>query len=263
MNLLTGWGDGQLVRDFAQHSSIAQWSQSSGVQAFTIGPPEYSDSGFTELNNAGSIYIPAKTLSERFQAARKSLKGSGKSITYLYVPELDKAAHATGCESTAWLYLLEELDQEVEQLVSGLDNSAAVVLTADHGVVDVESSAHIYLDEITSVAMRHASGDPRATFIYLEEYQDVQLAIQTFSEHLGANAYVASAAEVVDKGWFGPDVSERSLALMPDIFLLAKTKCAFYHRDYCKPQALRMIGQHGSISSTELKVPLLTWGSIC
>jgi hypothetical protein len=67
---------------------------------------------------------------------------------------------------------------------------------------------------------------------------------------------VAEADELVAAGWFG-EVDKFARDRMPDLFLISIAEIALYHRNYAKTKSLQMIGQHGSISTDELKVPLL------
>jgi hypothetical protein len=48
---------------------------------------------------------------------------------------------------------------------------------------------------------------------------------------------------------------------MPELFIISISECALYHRQFAKAKSIQMIGQHGSISTEELKVPLLKFGA--
>jgi predicted AlkP superfamily pyrophosphatase or phosphodiesterase len=261
LNMLTGWNASFEPTTYQPADSLAQMSIDLGVSAYSVGPAEYENSGFTQLNNRGSKYVPARSIAERFEAALVVLKRPEPAIVYLYIPELDQAAHAYGSESPQWLGKLEELDQETRIFIGSIDSKTSVVLTADHGIVNVYPEGQIFLDEIEAPEILHVGGDPRATFIYLKDFLARAELIGAYQHALGGHAYVCPQEELIDKGWFGASVSDRARSLMPDVFVLAKTKCAFYHRNFAKPQSLKMIGQHGSVSPAELKVPMLTWGN--
>jgi hypothetical protein len=70
---------------------------------------------------------------------------------------------------------------------------------------------------------------------------------------------VATKAQIIDAGWFGK-VEDYSSNRMPDVFLISISDVALYHRLFAKSKSLKMVGQHGSISSQELTVPLLRFG---
>ena len=62
---------------------------------------------------------------------------------YFYVNELDKAGHRHGCQSPQWEHQLEELDATVQRLNAALPAGTTILLTADHGMLDVPESQRI------------------------------------------------------------------------------------------------------------------------
>ena len=182
-----------------------------------------------------------------------------KSITYLYFPELDSIAHAYGVESTEWRNKLEELDASLKALASNLPKDAGLLVTADHGIVDVPRANHILLDELELPGLVAVTGDPRNTFLYFEEGLDVSEARAYLEAELAGQVLVATVDELKANGWLSNEISNSNY--LPNLFLLAVGNFACYHRKFCKPQSLRMIGQHGSISQAELSVPLLRFGT--
>ena len=255
MNLLTEISNEAEAEYWQPLETVAERARRQGLKCIFIGPGEYDNSGFTMATMRGSEYMAAKSIEDRFKLAEKLLsEGNGKLI-YLYVPELDQQAHAKGFLSSEWSAKLEDLEAALRGLVSACRKDSGILLTADHGIVDVPKEKHIYLDELEIPGLRSVGGDPRVLFLYFDNQpeESVREEIQTF---LGKNAYVATRAELIDAGWFG-EVSDFSAQRMPQLLVVGVTKSAFYHRDYAKKKSLEMIGQHGSVSPEELNVPLL------
>ena len=257
-NLLSGWDSEFTPADFQQLPSVASSAAEHGVKAYTVGPAEYSDSGFTNLNMSGAEYRPAKTFDERVSETKAILSAKHKSLTYLYFPELDSIAHAYGVNSTAWLTKLEDLDAAFRELVSDLPNGAAVVLTADHGVVDVQYENQILLDEFELTGLLSVTGDPRNCFLYFESQSDAAVAKAKLADQLEGRAMVCTPLELKAAGWLSHEVANGEF--LPDLFVISEEGYACYHRGFAKPQSLKMVGQHGGISQTELSVPLLKFG---
>ena len=257
-NLLSGWDDKFTPDSFQGSPSIASLAAEHGVKAFTVGPGEYAGSGFTNLNMSGSEYVAAKTFGERILAAKRILASKQKSLTYLYFPELDSTAHAFGVNSLAWLNKLEDLDAAIRELTTHLPNGASVVLTADHGIVDVQHEHQILLDEFDIERLVAVTGDPRNSFLYFEIGTDLSEAKAKLEIALSGRAMVCTPQELADAGWLSQRVTNEDY--LPDLFVISNEGYACYHRGFAKPQSLRMIGQHGGISQTELSVPLLKFG---
>lgn len=262
VNLLTGWSESFSP---ARQTSrpISKLATAEAKKFVFCGPAEYENSGFTKATMPEATYISAKTIEERFDAISKLLKSSASTISYLYVPELDQIAHAFGSQSQKWLNKLEELDALVKNFVSHIPTDTGVLLTADHGVIDVPYDSHLFLDDLELANLKFVGGDPRVRFLYFDvenTAQAIELARVKLLNHLHDAAYVCTYAELVSAGWY-VEASAEAMSLMPDLFVIAKSRVAFYHRKFAKQKSLLMIGQHGSISIDEIKVPLLRFGA--
>jgi Type I phosphodiesterase / nucleotide pyrophosphatase len=258
-NLLTGWNERFDPKDFQLQPSVATQAISQGVKAFAVGPGEYAQSGFTALNMSGAEYIAAKSFDDRINATLTIARSKSRSITYLYFPELDSTAHASGANSTEWLRKVEDLDAAVRSLIASLPDQVGVILTADHGIVDVPRESQILLDELVLPDLIAVTGDPRNSFLYFEPGTDVYQAKINLESQVGDRCIVATSSELKQAGWLTMTVANEQF--LPDLFLISVGVAACYHRMFAKPQSLKMIGQHGGISQAELSVPLLKFGA--
>jgi hypothetical protein len=255
-NLLTGWSSAVEASEFKNQRAL---SESSGELAmYVIGPEVYESSGFTELTMKGAKYLSAEKMSDRFAALERVFGSTKPSVTYLYIPELDQAAHKYGVSSNQWLFLLEELDLIVNRFISKLSGNVGVLLTADHGVIDVPQSEHVYLDEFDwyQSQVLNTTGDPRCNFVYLKDPAQLSAFIQDATESLGSMAYVCTREQLVQTGWLTQGVSKMS----PEAYLIWKDSKVAYDRRFSKPHYLKMIGQHGGISDRETRIPLIKFG---
>lgn len=255
-NLLTGWASRASAAEFKSQPSLSENSFDVVVKA--IGPAVYESSGFTELTMKGAEYIQAEKISERFSSLERVLGGPGSSVTYLYVPELDQAAHKFGVSSDQWLHLLEELDMIVNRFIAKLPPEIGVILTADHGVLDVSLENHIYLDDFAwyESQVENTAGDPRCNFVYLKDSLMVESFIESAQECFGSSAFICTNKELADAGWL---VDGRS-KFAPDVYIIWNDVKVAYDRRFSKPQHFKMIGQHGGISDREMRIPMIKLG---
>ena len=264
VNLLTGIGSAAEAQDWQSHKTVSEVAAENSIDCYFIGPAEYENSGFTNATMRGAKYVAAKTLDNRVAAAKKILVAKESALVYLYVPELDQRAHAHGAKSGQWVEKLEDLDLAVRQLTAALPGNVGVLLTADHGIVDVAHERQIYLDELNINGLVSVGGDPRVLFLYLDDQHtdlaNTQSCIQSIQEFVGKRAFVVARDDLIAQGWYG-QVSDEARDRMPDIFVIAHGEVALYHREFAKPKSMQMIGQHGAISDDELFVPLLRFGA--
>jgi len=238
--------------------TLSERARAQGVKVSTIGPAEYDGSGFTLATMPAASYISANSFHDRFSASLNALKVNN-SLTYLYFPELDQLAHRFGVKSMQWLSAIEELDSELAKFAAKLPATSGVVLTADHGVIDVSSHRHIYLDEFECfLDLEQIGGDPRVGFLYFKSGTNVARKTAEIDQAIGAICDVVSVSDLVGAGWLAK-LSVQASKVAPDLVLLPKSDRVVYHRSFAKSRSLLMIGQHGGITQAEWEVPLLVF----
>ena len=265
VNQLTGWDDGMVPERWQLRRTVFERAVEEGVSAYSIGAPRYRTSGFTRAVLRGSEYRDARGIADRFAEARAILDGPGRSLVYLYVPELDVAAHADGWESDRWLAALEEVDSALAGFERTLRRGEGLLITADHGVLDVPATAHVLFDRDPALidGVRHVAGDPRCLQLHLEPgggADAVARLVRAWTEAEGRRAWIADRKDAVAGGWFG-DVHAEARERIGDVIVAARGRIAYYDSRDPNPGPRRMIGQHGSLTAEELLVPLVRLGA--
>ncbi len=259
-NLLTGWGE-ESPEDWNLPTSVTSQALASGVGVNFIAAAEYQSTGYTRATMAQAQFIAADSIVERFEAANEIFRGVGPSISYLYIPELDKQAHHTGWKSDAWSARLEEVDGLMRRFVERLPANAAVILTADHGMVDSSVAEKIMVNDYLDNSMiSWVGGDPRSIYLYLDTPENTLPLLAELQNSLAGVATFFSAKQLVDAGWYGP-FEDSFLSRLPDVIGLASGNYTLFHKGYSKPRSIAMVGHHGGVSPAEIKVPLIVWGA--
>jgi hypothetical protein len=230
--------------------------ETAEVRSVAIASPRHADSWFTRAVLRGAEYRGAATMAERFALARRELDAPGPVLIYLYIADLDVEGHAHGIDSSRWVAALESLDSAVAGLVAALGPEQGLLVTADHGMVDVPPAAHLVVDEQLLADVAAVAGEPRC--LQLRVDGDPDAVAEAWRERYGPRAWVATRAEAVAAGWFG-DVDAEVLPRIGDVLVAARRAHAFYVDG--DDTARRMVGQHGSISPDESTVPLLRFGA--
>jgi hypothetical protein len=178
-------------------------------------------------------------------------------VVYLYWGEPDKTGHVHGCASFQWGDQLGAVDAAVRALVARLRADTLVVVTADHGMVDVGFERRVDLahDPELAAGVRHVGGEARAVQLYCRPGAADDVAA-TWRARFGATVEVLTRAEAVTAGWFGP-VSPRVLARIGDVVTSVHGDLAVVDSRTARPEALRLLGLHGARTPQESLVPLL------
>ena len=260
MNLLSGWDD-EVPAGWLLAPTLFTAAQGLDVDPVVVGPTRYRSSGMTANVLGGARYVAADTIPQRIDAALAET-AAGRSLVYLYVPELDSIGHRSGWQSDRWTAALELLDGELARLDRATAADVGIVVTADHGVLDVPDDANIAIDPELLRDVVGVAGDPRCRQFTLAPGADVRGLVGDLRARYGKKAYVASRDEAIAAGWFGavaPEVVER----IGDVVLVARASWAFNDdralRDGETPR--RMIGQHGAMTDDEMLVPLRLAGA--
>ena len=257
-NLLTGWESSRSAFEFQTIQTISEKAIENSVEFHTVAPAAYQDSGFTAATMRGSEFHGTKSLAERFEITKKLLADPKQKLVYLYIPELDQLAHAKGWQSQSWLSKLEDVDGEISGIALNLNKNSALLVTADHGVIDVTQANHLYIDQhIEKDELLDVGGDTRALYLYLSDPSETSKQVEKLQLALGESCYVIKPEALIEAGYWSQGMDRDSV---PDILILAKKEFALYHRDFAKKKSLEMIGHHGSITQQEMGIPLISIG---
>ncbi|RNE62341.1 alkaline phosphatase family protein [Cryobacterium tepidiphilum] len=262
VNQLTGWDDGMDPGVWQRMPTVFEQARQEAIASFSVGAPRFAGSGFTRAVLRGSEYVPAESLADRFDAARRILRTHDRVLVYLYVAELDVAAHARGWESDRWLAELEAVDGELSRFAAGLAADEGLLVTADHGVLDVPAEKHVLFDTVPELVagVRHVGGDPRCLQLYLEPGVSGEAVATAWRAVEGERAWVMTRDEAIGAGLFG-EVDDAVRPRIGDVIVSARKRVAYYDSRDANTSAQRMVGQHGALTDEELRVPLVRAGA--
>nr|WP_166867242.1 MULTISPECIES: alkaline phosphatase family protein [unclassified Salinibacterium] len=257
INQLSGW-EGLDPRSWQREATLFELSASDGVRSTAITHPRYRDSEMTRAVLRGATFVGAATADERVARLRDELARPGPALIYYYVNDLDAAGHAHGIDSAQWVAALEDLDAEIRDAVRLLGPKDGLVITADHGMVDVPERSHRIPAAALLDGVRHIAGEPRCLQLHVEDGVDVDALAERWRASEGKRAWIATKTQAIEAGWFGevhPEVAPR----IGDLLVAARGDHAYYVDP--EDRARSMIGQHGSITPAELAIPLLRFGA--
>ncbi len=266
VNELSGWDDRLDPATWQRQPTLFERAIVREFSATVVGPERYRDSGFTAAVLRGARYVAGSSITDRLRRAGELAAESGPpGLIYVYVPELDMAAHAHGAASTAWTVALETLDAAARDLVAALGRETGLLVTADHGIVDVPAHGHVLIDGAPELldGVRHVAGEPRCLQLHLEpdlSATEREAIVALWRDSESGRSWVATRQEVIDSGWFGP-VDPIVAPRLGDVFVAARKVIAYYDGRTASSGSRAMIGQHGSLSPAELRVPLLRFGA--
>lgn len=252
------WEGGPDPRQWQRETTVFQQAVASGVEVVRVGPGYFDGSGLTEAALRGGRFVAASSLDDRVDAALTALRRAPRTLVYVYWGDVDKIGHQEGCGSWQWGEELSKVDLAIRRLVAGLPRDATLHVTADHGMVDVPFDQRVDLahDPGLAAGVRHAGGEGRAPQLYCEPGA-AGAVLATWADALDGRADVLSRAQAVAAGWFGP-VAPHVLPRIGDVVVACRPGLAVVDSRRQRPQVLRLLGLHGSLTPQESLVPLLS-----
>ncbi len=259
VNQLSGWeSDGLDPAVWQSAPTVFERASVEGRPSFAVGVAAYAGSGFSRATLRGSEFVSAATPAERIAAAYELAERHPGAFVYCYMPEVDKAGHKHGIASHQWVSALEDVDAALAQRIPP---GVGVIVTSDHGMVDVPASRQVLLDESHLDGVRHVGGEPRMLHAYLEPDADAAVVLARWRADFEGLAEVGSRDEAIAAGLFGPRVSDAAAARIGDLLVVAKGVGAVYDSTAADQRSRGMIGQHGGLTPEERQVPLLRLGA--
>jgi hypothetical protein len=250
------WADDPDPDVWQTRPTVFEKARAAGVAATAVGPYAYAGSGLTRAVYRGATYTGAVSHGDLCALSLGALAATPKALVSGYVPELDLTGHVRGVDSPSWRAQLALVDALVEQLLTGLPDDAALLVTADHGMLDVPQDTRLDLDAEQALAegVRVLAGEPRARYVHAEPGAEDDV-LAAWREVLGDRAWVASRDEAVAAGLFGP-VDDGVAARIGDVVAIARGSWALVTPER-EPGPSRLAAYHGSLTATELAIPLL------
>jgi hypothetical protein len=223
----------------------------AGSRAAVVTRAEFATSGFTAAHLAGARLYGWRLPSALVVEARRLMRG-GERFVYAYYDGVDKVAHDRGF-GEYYDAELSMVDRLVGDLIDVLPPGAALVVTSDHGQVQV-GEATIEFDEELMSDVEFLSGEGRFRWLHARPGTSDRLADRAH-ERFADKAWVRTRQELVDEGWLGGSPTPEIEGRLGDVAVVAFEPVAFL--DPADPGEARLACRHGSLTEAEMLVPLV------
>jgi hypothetical protein len=232
--------------------------QRAGVSARAVLPAAFVGNGLTEAAYRGAQFVAAKTDDDYAQLVIDQLRAA-PGLVYAYTAVLDTAAHVFGIGSAEWHAAGAYVDALLTRLVEALPPDAALLITADHGGLNVPRHRRIDLDADSRMSdgVRVVAGEPRVRYLHTEPGAASDV-IATWSELLNGRAEVRSRDDAVAAGLFG-NIRADHLPRIGDVVVTCLGDTAVLASAHEAPEWAQLVGFHGAATPAEMDIPLITF----
>lgn len=203
------------VRRLSPGPSVYRGLEAHGIRSATFGPDRIAGSPFGTIALDGSQTHPFPDLATGARELAAAMADpDGPHYANLYWDAIDTTGHLHGPSSPEFDAAIRDA-LDALMVLTELDG-VTVLLTADHGQVDVAPDRVDYLDELwpqlgSYLTQSRPAGSARDVFLHVREPETV---IAELSARLGERAEVRPAASLFDH------VGERLAARLADVVVL-------------------------------------------
>ena len=203
-----------------------------------------------------TTYITYEGLAEGVDAAvSRSRAARERSIIYLYVLDVDYAAHEYGTGAPETMQALKRVDAAIERLATRLPSNARIALTADHGQLDGPFHDILPTDSLVDHLLHEPWGDAREMHFAVKPGKEEEFETG-FRKRFGEAAFLLTVDEVESLELLGPGrIQDAARRRIGTHLAISRGADAFMYN--AKPDSFRFIGSHSGLTPDEMLIPLI------
>ena len=200
---------------------------------------------------------------------RQLVEGKGserKSFTLAYWPDPDITLHKTGGDAESVYSLMRDLDSRCEALMKDCGKETIVIISADHGHIDVNRYVDISdIPGFVDCMIMPPFLESRAALFFIkhdrrQEFEDI------FQRHLSKEFVLFSRKEILSRGLFGTvsavtPAHPKTDDFIADYLITATGKRALKYYEPERDHSHDFASHHAGMTENEMKIPLIVWPS--
>lgn len=194
-------------------------------------------------------------MGEFFEDIKTICQKNGKQFVYAYNNEPDHSMHEFGVTCAHTQEMLQDISRRLQQLVEQTPDTLFIV-TADHGMIDVEGDVNMYEDvALYDMLETLPYGEPRAIIFKVKPDRRDEFE-GYFRLKYGEDFELHTSKELIDRGFFG-DSGDKA-PLLGDFVAIG----TYTHKQalFIPPDDFIFKGHHTSLTE-EMLVPLILIGN--
>ncbi len=213
--------------------------RASNVEPITVQPGDFSGSPLTRVLYRGARFEGVWDTEEMIRATTQLAREPARFI-FTYLPHVDFAGHVYGLGSEEFADAMKVAVHVWEGIAAALPPTAALLGTADHGLVEFAERNKVIVRDPRFDDLRFA-GDPRGVHMWAgDEIIDAFVA-ETGGESTDPSRFI------------GPYPTKTALSRLGRRLILAPPNKVILPKGFDK----RLRSYHGGLAAEEVQIPLL------
>jgi len=266
--------EGVDVASLYPKGTIYETFKKKGIHSYILQHINIAHSPYSQSMCKGAMYLPFQNLGDGLDSVVELVEQQPegeKRYICLYVGDIDSAGHRFGLFSSEYeqavKQIMTQLEERLHAKLRGKNKKAAVLMTADHGMTEVDPKTTIYLNQelpqLLPLLKKNKKGDLiapagscRDFFLHLQD-RHLEEAEKLLQDSLGEIAWVVKTEELIERGFFGlGKPSKDFLSRVGNLVLLPHDHDSiwWYEKDRFGQHFFAM---HGGLSCAEMETIFL------
>lgn len=232
-------------------------------QPLTLLPAPITDTTYARYSRGHTRGLGYTTVAHAIDEIIARIKGANRpTYTHLYLPDVDSICHHVGVDHPDVLGVVMRIDTELDRLSRALGSPARIVVSADHGLIDVLKSDQAFVtdgDPMLDMLRVPPTGDARMPIFHVKPERRHEFA-DLFGERYGDRMILLDTHEAERLELFGPGkMTEIVRPRFGDYIAIPYRRATLAYAAVSVAGAAPVapyIGQHAGLSPEEMRVPL-------
>ncbi len=247
--------------------------KAQGISSHILQYQNYTPSTYSDIVFRGAKTHPYASIHQAlfYLSELVTVENAPPSYYFVYFDRIDTACHHYGPFSKEFETQVDDFFKAMHELfyknIQGKAKNTLLIMTADHGQVEVNPKTTCYLDKELPELKHYLktnhkgrilapAGSARDMFLYVHEEYAAE-AIALLRQKLEGRAVVYSTQELLTQLFFGKtEPSSTFLARLGNVVILPyKNETVWWSQE--GKYDMHFLGHHGGLTREEMEIPLL------
>lgn len=192
------------------------------------------------------------SISKQVDTCLNIINDNQKHFVYMYWDQVDSKLHDFGTESKEVNDEISQVNDAIKNLFDSVGDDTLIVLTADHGQIDIEPVTINKYTDLLSMLKEKPAIEARATAFYVKEEFMEDFPI-VFNKYFKDKFVLYKSEELIKMDLFGVgEIHPKFKEYIGDYFSIAIDKYAFHLSDKPAHKAT-----HAGLTKDEMLIPMI------
>ncbi len=198
----------------------------------------------------------AKTFDEMCtRIVQISKQNQNKKIISAYWPEPDHSMHHFGVLSDEAHKMVQDIEANLQKMYAQVED-AFIIISADHGLIDIEQIWLNDYPELCAMLERPLSLEARFVSFCIKDDKK-EMFVQKFNQFLGNDFKLYSKEEFLSSGLLGAGTPHAKIDDFIGDFVAIALGNKTLHYTTGDSEGISLVAEHAGISESEMIVPLI------